>query len=159
MAETSNYETELRSLTEFVPIDYYTEDSSVVEEIISDTEEFSCPVCYTDGAESGLVSPSNCSHQICLECYTNIAIRAPSPICPMCRTEYLRNSPIEMPTPSTSPILTPARRPLSPNMDSDVMSLLIHNRLPEYSHRSLITDALVNIERARIIYDLISNTL
>jgi hypothetical protein len=156
MSEVLIAESELRSVTEFVPIDTDIGFNDEVEETVTDSEEFSCPVCYTDGTETGLVSPSKCSHKICLGCYTNIAVRASMPVCPMCRTEYLTNSPVETSTPNTSPVITPVRRPLSPNMDSDVMSLLIHNRLPEYSYRNTIADTLIDIERAQIIYDLLS---
>ena len=68
-------EKELESTTIFVPLE--------------EEEAFSCPVCYTDGSESGLVKPASCSHSICLNCYTNIVIRAPHSLCPLCRTEYL----------------------------------------------------------------------
>jgi hypothetical protein len=144
-------ESELLSDTQFIPI---TEDT--VED-----EEFSCPVCYTDGSESGLVSPSRCTHRICLECYTNIATRAPSPTCPLCRTEYLRASPPQpnstpQPTPISTPPLRPLPRPMSPNMNSDVMSLLIHNELPTYSVNNIIINSLADIERSQIILDLLN---
>lgn len=51
---------------------------------------FECAVCYTDG-QSGIVTPTCCSHKICLTCYTNIVINNPSnPICPQCRAEYIK---------------------------------------------------------------------
>jgi hypothetical protein len=54
---------------------------------------FECPVCYTDGSDSGLVSP-NCGHKICLECYSTILIRtAAQASCPCCRTNYLKTAP------------------------------------------------------------------
>lgn len=74
-------EKELESTTVFVPLE---DDKENVTE-----EPFSCPVCYTDGSESGLVKPASCSHNICLKCYTSIVIRVPHSLCPMCRTEYL----------------------------------------------------------------------
>ena len=150
-------ESELLSETQFIPITDSEDVTSVVEE-----EEFSCPVCYTDGAESGLVSPSRCTHRICLECYTNIATRAPSPTCPLCRTEYLRASPpaqlnsTPQPIPITTPPLRPLPRPMSPNMNSDVMSLLIHNELPAYSVNSIIVNTLADIERTQMILDLLN---
>jgi hypothetical protein len=59
------------------------------------TESFECPVCYTDGADSGLVSP-NCGHKICLECYSTILIRgAAQTKCPCCRANYLKTAPQE----------------------------------------------------------------
>lgn len=100
MITNNIYEQELYSKTEMIPIN----DDDIVPDTDSDSEnekenetekdnEFSCPVCYTDGKESGLVNPSCCSHKICLQCYTNIAIRANSASCPMCRTKYLNNEP------------------------------------------------------------------
>lgn len=136
-------EQELESKTEFIPISEESDDE-LEETKESDTQdEFSCPVCYSDGAESGLVTPSHCTHKICLECYTNIAARAPSPNCPMCRTDYLKApvqrtmSPSQMPIQQTNQNHTQSpinRRPLSPNMNSDVMSLIIHRTLPTYSN-------------------------
>ena len=144
---TVHQETELTSETEFIPIDDSTEPA---------TETFNCPICYTDGSMSGLVNPANCTHQICLECYTNIALRSQSPTCPMCRSVYLR-TPSPQPPPVSSPITTPQRRPISPNMNSDVMSLLIHNALPEYSYGNIIVDSITDVSRAQIILDLLSN--
>jgi len=93
-----NNESELRSKTELIPIndDDTIADSSTQDETVNEESDFSCPVCYTDGAESGLVTPACCSHKICLRCYTNIAIRAQSPTCPLCRTEYLpQDTPVQ----------------------------------------------------------------
>lgn len=50
---------------------------------------FSCSVCYTDGSETGIVTPAHCSHKICLGCYTQIAIlHKANAKCPECRTLY-----------------------------------------------------------------------
>jgi hypothetical protein len=159
-------ELELQFESQFIPINEIAEEEQEQEEeqerqsINESDESFSCPVCYTNGAESGLVSPARCSHQICLECYTNIATRAPSPTCPMCRTEYLRTSvePTAVPNPSPqgTPITTPPRRPMSPNMNSDVMSLLLHNELPSYSVGNIIINTLADIERTQMILDLLN---
>ena len=64
-------EPELRSFTELIPLDDELEMGSLTEESseeVSDasSEEFSCPVCYNDGTDSGLVIPAKCSHKICL---------------------------------------------------------------------------------------------
>jgi hypothetical protein len=61
----------------------------------SKTKSFSCPVCYTDGSKTGLVSPSCCSHKICLTCYSNILLRNKSKACcPECRAQYLKSEDI-----------------------------------------------------------------
>jgi hypothetical protein len=53
-------------------------------------EVFSCAVCYTDGSTSGLVTPTCCSHKICLECYTKIvSLKKEKATCPECRTLYI----------------------------------------------------------------------
>ena len=53
-------------------------------------EVFSCAVCYTDGSTSGLVTPTSCSHKICLECYTKIvSLKKEKATCPECRTLYI----------------------------------------------------------------------
>ena len=141
----STTEIELDSTTQFIPI-----------EETEEAEEFSCPVCYTDGKTSGLVNPSKCTHPICLECYTNIATRSPSPTCPICRTQYLNTSPETQDTQAVTPTQS-ARRPISPNMDSDLMSLLIHNTLPEYSFRNTLLDSIIAIERTNTILELLSS--
>ena len=53
-------------------------------------EEWSCPVCYTDGSSSGHVIPKCCTHKICLDCYSNILTKTTNCICPVCRAEYLK---------------------------------------------------------------------
>jgi len=150
-------EQELKSETQFIPI---TESADELEETkTTDTQdEFSCPVCYTDGLESGLVSPSHCTHKICLECYTHIAARAASPSCPMCRKDYLKApvqrtmTPIQSPAPQSNQIY---QRPMSPNMNSDVMSLLIHRALPAYSQGSNIIYTLSDIERNQMVQEML----
>jgi hypothetical protein len=53
-------------------------------------DEFSCAVCYTDGKDSGLVTPACCSHKICLACYTKIvSLQKEQATCPECRTLYI----------------------------------------------------------------------
>lgn len=52
--------------------------------------EFTCAVCYTNGEDSGLVSPACCSHKICLSCYTNIVIiNKKESKCPECRALFV----------------------------------------------------------------------
>ena len=51
-------------------------------------EEWNCPVCYTDGSESGHVIPKCCTHKICLDCYSNILTKTANCVCPVCRAEY-----------------------------------------------------------------------
>lgn len=127
MLLNNTHEQELCSKTEFIPIN---DDDTVpdTDSEMSDNENeegnekenesdnnFSCPVCYTDGKESGLVNPSCCSHKICLQCYTNIAIRSNSACCPMCRTKYLNNETVQ--EANTQQIdNTNILRPLSPNI-------------------------------------------
>ena len=154
-------ELELQFESQFIPINESVEQEQEQAQSVNESDEsFSCPVCYTNGSESGLVSPAHCTHQICLECYTNIATRAPSPTCPMCRTEYLRTNvqPTVAPntSPNSTPITTPPRRPMSPNMNSDVMSLLLHNELPSYSVGNIIINTLADIERTQMILDLLN---
>lgn len=53
-------------------------------------DEFSCAVCYTDGKDSGLVTPACCSHKICLACYTKIvSLQKEQATCPECRKLYI----------------------------------------------------------------------
>lgn len=146
-------ESELSSKTEFIPIKEQQDEESKAE-------VFNCPVCYTDGSESGLVNPAKCTHKICLECYTNIATRAQSPSCPMCRKVYL-NTTTPPPSLSTSPTnqqqSQQQQRPLTPHLNSDVMSLLIHNELPQYSFRNVILNTQTDVERAHIVIDLLNS--
>lgn len=151
-------ESELSSKTEFIPI---KEEQEQEQDEESKDEEFNCPVCYTDGSDSGLVNPAKCNHKICLECYTNIATRAQSPSCPMCRKPYL-NTTTPPPSLSNSPTnqqqqQQQQQRPLTPHMNSDVMSLLIHNELPHYSFRNIILNTQTDVERAHIIIDLLNS--
>jgi hypothetical protein len=154
-------EQELESETQFIPISDESDDELIIEETEETQDIFSCPVCYTNGAESGIVTPSHCTHKICLECYTNIASRAPSPSCPMCRTDYLKTavqpstSPNTTSPPQLSPVITGLRRPVSANMNSDVMSLLIHRELPAYSYGSNIIYSLSDFERNQTIIDIL----
>ena len=69
-----------------------------VDKAVGPDEEFSCAVCYTNGEESGLVTPKCCSHKICLACYTEIVIlHKKNAKCPECRTFYSQNkvAPVE----------------------------------------------------------------
>ena len=52
-----------------------------------DEETYGCPVCFSDGAESGKVIVSTCSHHICVNCYSNMIVRK-NVSCPVCRTPY-----------------------------------------------------------------------
>ena len=119
-------EIELEFITKFIPID--------------NEDDFSCPVCYTDGAKSGLVQPSNCSHKICLECYTNIATKTTALLCPMCRIPYIKtdasvtntqtpvsntHSPQTVDSPHT--VSRTISRSQPPHLNSDAMARLIHN--------------------------------
>jgi len=152
-------ESELSSKTEFIPIKTQQDEESKAE-------EFNCPVCYTDGSESGLVNPAKCSHKICLECYTNIAARAQSPSCPMCRKPYLNtttpppslsNSPTNQQQQEQSQSQSQPQRPLTPHLNSDIMSLLIHNELPHYSFRNVILNTQTDVERAHVVIDLLNS--
>lgn len=58
-------------------------------------EAFSCPICYSDGINSGLVIPSSCEHKLCLSCYSNILKITECYKCPMCRVPYKINFPIK----------------------------------------------------------------
>jgi hypothetical protein len=50
---------------------------------------FECPVCYTDGSDSGIVSPK-CGHKICVNCYSTIIINTGKKTkCPCCRAKYM----------------------------------------------------------------------
>ena len=61
-----------------------------VDKSVGPDEEFRCAVCYTDGKESGLVTPACCSHKICLACYTKIVcLNKEKATCPECRTLYI----------------------------------------------------------------------
>jgi hypothetical protein len=72
-------------------------------------EEWSCPVCYTDGSSSGLVIPKCCSHKVCLDCYSNILTKTNNCICPVCRAEY-RPQQVTAPAPAPTPATNPVRR-------------------------------------------------
>ena len=47
-----------------------------------------CPICYNDIVSAGLVIPSSCSHNLCMNCYTNIILKTKKYQCPMCRAPY-----------------------------------------------------------------------
>lgn len=53
-------------------------------------DAFECPVCYTDGATTGLVTPV-CGHKVCLGCYSTMLLggRGMLTKCPCCRQKYL----------------------------------------------------------------------
>lgn len=66
-------------------------ENTRVDKAVGADEPFCCAVCYTDGASSGLVTPTCCSHKICLECYTKITIiNKDKASCPECRTLYIK---------------------------------------------------------------------
>ena len=124
---TTRPESELLFNTEFIPIEEESQKQSQ-EQKQSQDQPFSCPVCYSDGANSGVVNPSNCTHKICLECYTNIVLKTSACICPMCRVPYVKrqeqseqNSPFR----ANTPILR-----IPPHLNSDVMANLIHYQQP-----------------------------
>ena len=61
------------------------EDLTVQDEVVI----FECPVCYTDGAKSGLVTPV-CGHKICLACYSTMFLASGMlTLCPCCRRKYM----------------------------------------------------------------------
>ena len=70
-------------------------------------EEWSCPVCYTDGSSSGHVIPKCCTHKICLDCYSNILTKSANCICPVCRAMY-RPMPAEVGASEQRTTVTPA---------------------------------------------------
>ena len=50
---------------------------------------FECPVCYTNGATTGIVTPV-CGHQLCLGCYSTMLVNNQTTNkCPCCRRKYL----------------------------------------------------------------------
>lgn len=64
-----------------------------VDKAVGPDSAFCCSVCYTDGSESGLVSPASCDHKICLACYTKITLQHKEKAkCPECRTLYIRQA-------------------------------------------------------------------
>lgn len=52
-----------------------------------DKDHFECPVCYTDGSTTGLVTPV-CGHKVCLACYSTMLLGNMTK-CPCCRRKYL----------------------------------------------------------------------
>ena len=59
-------------------------------------ETFECPICYTDGIDSGSVNPT-CTHKLCLSCYSKILlIGGTNAKCPFCRLAYLKMENQEM---------------------------------------------------------------
>ena len=89
-------------------------------------EEWSCPVCYTDGSESGQVIPKCCTHKICLECYSNILTKTANCICPVCRAEYRQQQNTE--EPSAAP---PNNVPPSGYINDDGHFMLREDSFPE----------------------------
>lgn len=119
-------ETELLFNTEFVPI----EEEQSQKQSQEQKQAFVCPVCYSDGANSGVATPSNCTHKICLECYTNIVLKTSACICPMCRVPYVKKQEQEQPE-QNSPLRanTPILR-TPPHLNGDAMANLIHYQRP-----------------------------
>jgi hypothetical protein len=69
---------------------------TVIEEVIDEpiAEQYECPVCYTDGTDSGFVEPL-CKHKLCLSCYSNILLLGrENSRCPCCRKAYLKTATI-----------------------------------------------------------------
>lgn len=121
-------ETELLFNTEFVPIEEEQSQKQSQEQEQEQSQAFVCPVCYSDGANSGVVTPSNCTHKICLECYTNIVLKTSACICPMCRVPYVKKQ--EQPEQNSqlrpnTPILR-----IPPHLNGDAMANLIHYQRP-----------------------------
>jgi hypothetical protein len=50
-------------------------------------DEYKCPVCLTNGSDSGKVIPTSCNHPLCINCYSNIILHNQI-LCPVCRTPY-----------------------------------------------------------------------
>ena len=124
-------ENELLFNTVFVPIE---EESQEKEQEQEQEQSFNCPVCYSDGANSGVVTPSNCTHKICLECYTNIVLKTSSCICPMCRVPYVKKQQQEQEQEQQeqNSLLrpnTPSFR-IPPHLNGDAMANLIHYQRP-----------------------------
>jgi hypothetical protein len=142
-------ESELLFNTEFIPIEEESQEKEQEQE-----QSFNCPVCYSDGANSGVVTPSNCTHKICLECYTNIVLKTSSCICPMCRVPYVKKQEQpqqqqQQPQQQEERILpfrptTPSLR-IPPHLNSDVMANLIHYQRP-------IDHLMVDYDRALDTY-------
>ena len=96
---------------------------------------FECAVCYTDG-QSGIVTPTCCSHKICLTCYTNIVINNPSnPLCPQCRAEYIKKEELIQTPPLASQSLPLAGQapPLDITVEEDLENL-IYSYINLYYH-------------------------
>jgi hypothetical protein len=66
----------------------------VIDEEVVAVDQYECPVCYTDGADSGIVEPL-CKHKLCLSCYSNILLLGrENSRCPCCRKAYLKTATI-----------------------------------------------------------------
>lgn len=56
---------------------------------------FECPVCYTNGATTGIVTPV-CGHKLCLGCYSTMLVgNKETNKCPCCRRKYLNTGAYE----------------------------------------------------------------
>jgi len=107
-------------------------------------DAFECPVCYTDGAASGIVEPA-CKHKICLACYSNILMRESHRTkCPCCRKMYLASAEAEAVDDFSDmpPLMTAAEAAylisgyaLIDNID--VVPAAIHNRIRSRSNHVL----------------------
>jgi hypothetical protein len=66
--------------------------NNVCEENKNKASAFLCAVCYVESEEeSGLVKPMQCSHKICMECFSRIIMEHKEESkCPECRTLYLK---------------------------------------------------------------------
>ena len=63
---------------------------------------FECPVCYTDGSDSGLVNPA-CTHKVCVKCYSTVLLQNRTQAkCPCCRAFYLKQEQEQEPAPAPS---------------------------------------------------------
>ena len=65
-------------------------------EVKTKTTNYTCAVCLEHKDETkGTLTPDNCSHKICVKCYTNIVLTNKNNIrCPQCRTPYVHKSEI-----------------------------------------------------------------
>jgi len=112
-----------------------------VDKSVGPDESFSCAVCYTDGSSSGLVTPTCCSHKICLDCYTKITImNKEKASCPECRTLYIKKKDDEEeidPYADMPPLISPHQ--------------LIYGYTFEEEAMGIINNAMNNINRNNII--------
>ena len=94
-------------------------------------KEFCCAVCYTNEESSGLVIPKNCTHKICLTCYSNlILIHKSNSTCPECRALYL--NPSDLVESSTT------------DSDEDIPDLVPYSSISSTYNTTLWDNAIIN---------------